>query len=197
MTQEEWNSKGVLGVETISMTPGAYDYEIQFRDTAARRLGVYKGTYENNNYFKPQLIVSDILLIGDIRPRSGGEHFHKSNIAFTPKMFSNYQRGEKIGIYFEIYNLTYGPSNNTDYKVEYKLQEPGGKSVLKKVFSIFGGKKETVSSEYRYSGSERDEQINLTFDLSNRPAGNYEIIIQVKDMNSGEEFERKIIIKVV
>jgi tetratricopeptide (TPR) repeat protein len=197
LTQEEWNAKGLLGVEPVSLKPGTFDYEVQFKDKAARRLGVYKHAYENRDYERSGLTMSDVLLVGDIRPVKGGEQFYKADIAYTPKMFSNYRRGEEIGLYFEIYNLTYDESHKTDYRIEYKLQTRRGRSVLKKVFSIFGGKSESVSSDYRYSGTKRDEKMNFTIDLSNRPADNYDIVIEVQDLNSGETFERTVTVKVI
>jgi GWxTD domain-containing protein len=197
LSQEAWNSKGILAVESIAMTPGNYRYEIQFSDDAAGRLGIYKGQYTNTDYHLPDLTISDILLIGSIRPATGREDFSKGEIAFTPKLFANYKRGEKIGIYYEVYNLTFDESGRTDYEIEYELKQPGEKGVIKKVLGIFGGKDEVVASQYRYNGSARDEKIHFTFDLSGRPAGNYEIHIRVKDLNHDETTERMVGINVV
>ena len=65
------------------------------------------------------------------------------------------------------------------------------------MFGIFGGGDEKISTEYEYSGDLRDEKINYYFDLSDRPAGNYEIIIKVKDLVGGNEVSKKVFIKVV
>jgi tetratricopeptide (TPR) repeat protein len=192
LTQEDWNRKGILAVEIIPMNPGIYDYEIQFRDVTAGKLGVYKGTYQNTDFNSPDPTLSDVLLIGDIRAAEGEEVFVKGDIAFVPKFFSDYARGEKIGVYFEIYNLTFDASGGTEYKINCRLQKGDGKGLFKKILGVFGGDDESISSEYLYKGSERDERVHLTLDLAGRPAGEYEILIRVEDLNAGRVVESKV-----
>lgn len=120
----------------------------------------------------------------------------KGDISFKPRMFSNFKQNEKVGVYFEVYNLTYSLSSKTDYQVTYQMQPVGRRSLLKKILNLFRKKEEAVSTEYQYQGDLKDEKLYTSLELTNRPAGLYKIIITIKDLVIGDEVSKKVIVKV-
>jgi GWxTD domain-containing protein len=193
---DEWAKKGLLGKKSVSLEPGMYNYEVRIKDNKSQRLGVYKGEYENENYFRSKLMISDVLLLSDTRAAKPGDPFYKEGIAYTPRMFSDFRQGETVGVYFEIYNLTYNSTGKTDFKVEYTLRPHSEGNIFNKLAGLFKSKGEKISLENEYDGNERDEKIYQNFDLSSRTMGTYELIIQVKDNNADNKVIRKVMLNI-
>lgn len=193
---ESWKRRGVLGVETLTMEPGDYVFELLFWDKTADRLGQYRGEFENQNFWSNKLRLSDVLLVSDIHPPRPGDEFIRGNVAFRPRMFSDYRRGEKVGIYFEVYNLALDREGKTDFRVTYELSPPGRQGLVDRLKGLFGGGTETVSSQYDYSGTARDDNVHLTFDFGDQLSGDLELDISVEDRNARLEANRVVMITV-
>ena len=55
---------------------------------------------------------------------------------------------------------------------------------------LFSAEKEVTSITNNYKGNEREDFIFLKLDMANLEPGNYQLVVEVKDNNSGSLFTR-------
>ena len=180
--QEEWEKMSIIDTDGFSLPPGDYNYEIQLQDKVSANLGVYKGSLNIPDYWKNELMLSDIILSGLIGRGNETARFKKGDVVYHPHMFSAYNEGEIVGLYVEIYNLVYDYADRTNFEVTWILKEAGADETEDEAF------KTTLP----YSGNKRDDKIYFNLELSDIDSGNYELTIQVKDMVSEAEVSKKV-----
>ena len=127
-------------------------------------------------------MLSDIILSGPVSRNTERAIFKKGDIVLNPHMFSPYNERDTIGLYFEIYNLLYDYTDRTNFEVSWILNEAGADETEEEAF------KTTLP----YSGNTRDDKIYYNLELSDIDSGDYELIIQVKDMESEAVVSKKV-----
>ena len=180
MKQNEWEKMSIIDLDGFSLSPGDYHYEIQLQDKVSANLGVYKGSLNIPDYWKNDLMLSDILLSGPVASGNEPARFKKGDVVYHPHMFSAYHKGETVGLYVEIYNLIYDYADRTNFEVTWILKEAGEDETA------------AFKSTLPYSGKTRDDKIYFNLDLSETDSGNYDLIIVVKDMVSDTEVSKKV-----
>ena len=101
--------------------------------------------------------------------------------AGEPYPHAQLEEDVEIALYVEIYNLTFGPEDQTQYTIFYEVAPYGEK------------RGEPLRSGTSYSGTERDAREILVPDLSSENIGKgVEITLFVTDTHSGEEKQRTI-----
>ena len=197
-TPEQWQNFSGVDVARFAVQPGKYHYEIQLRDNVSGKLGVYRGELEVEDYWEDELKLSDIILSGAIKPAYNQRKFSKEDIAYTPHMFTPFDVGDTVGIYFELYNLKLNKSGETHFRITSTLQpamEKGGSpaAAVKGFFrSVIGDSRGTLGTSYDYTGKERDEKIYLNFEIGDKKSGDYELVIEAQDLNSGASVNKKV-----
>ena len=152
----------------------------------SENLGVYKGSVTFPDYWKTELMLSDIILSDTVSRKSEPGHFKKGDIEFSPHMFSAYEERETVGIYFEIYNLVYDFADRTNFEVTWWLKEADDDEEI-----------DAVQSTLPYSGKSRDDTIYINLELSDTDSCEYELVILVKDMISKVEVSKKVRLTVI
>ena len=84
--------------------------------------------------------------------------------------------GMRFGLGFEIYHLTYGPGDQTSYKVTYQVSS---------------GRRRISSTSAEFEGQSRMEAEEVYLDLGQR-AGEIVVTVSVKDQLSGHEISRSL-----
>jgi len=113
-------------------------------------------------------------------------------------MFQAFDSTETIGIYFEIYNLKTDSFGKTNYEITCTLQQAEGKdqSLQTRLTGFFkrilGKEQGTVGTSFNGSGELSDDKIFLNLDVGGRDAGNYDLIINIKDKNENAKTEKRI-----
>ena len=182
LAQEAWESSSFVDTKSFSVLPGDYNFEFQLHDAVSDNLGIYKGTLYIPDYGKNELMLSDIILSGPVSRNTERAIFKKGDIVLNPHMFSPYNERDTIGLYFEIYNLLYDYADRTNFEVSWILKEAGADKTEEEAF------KTTLP----YSGNKKDDKIYFNLELSDIDSGDYELIIQVKDMVSEGEVSKKV-----
>jgi len=182
VNQNKWETKSLMDMESFSVLPGLYNYEFQLQDKMSDNLGVYKDTLAIPDYWKNELMLSDIILSGPVFRIVEPARFKKGDVIFNPHMFLAYEKRETVGLYFEIYNLLYDYADRTNFEVTWLLKETGADEA----------ELETVKSTLQYSGAARDDKIYFNLELSDTDSGDYELVILVKDMISEAEVSKKV-----
>ena len=70
----------MIDMDSFSVLPGIYNYEIQLQDKVSDNQGVYKGSLTVPNYWKNELMLSDIILSDTVSRKSEPGHFKKGDI---------------------------------------------------------------------------------------------------------------------
>ena len=85
-------------------------------------------------------------------------------------------KGMRFGLGFEIYHLTYGPGDQTSYKVTYQVSS---------------GRRRISSTSAEFEGQSRMEAEEVYLDLGQR-AGEIIVTVSVQDQLSGQEISRSL-----
>jgi Tfp pilus assembly protein PilF len=197
LSRAQWKDNGIVDMESFTMMPGRYNFEIHMQDNTTDRLGVYKTPYNLRNLWVDSLVTSDVILSTPIRPRTDTDRFVKEDIAYSPHMFSNFSVDEDVGIYFEVYNLMFDQQGRTNYRITCTLQPRSGYSTTSSAIvgffkSIFDKEKEVVSTSYDYIGQTQNEKIYLNFKLTDKTAGTYELVIDIEDLIQEKRTRSKV-----
>jgi GWxTD domain-containing protein len=197
-TAELWKTQSFIDKKVVDLPPGIYNYEMHFKDKTSNKLAAYKGEYVVPNFFVDSLQVSDVLLSSAILPKGNAIKFAKGDISYKPHMFRAFEKGEIVGLYFEIYNLGLDAVGKTSFKVDCSIDLGGGQgesklAALNAYFrTLFGNKKGQVTTSYTYTGNLRDEKIYINLNLKDIESGNQDLYIKVKDNILGEELTRLV-----
>ncbi len=203
LTLDEWKNSSVTEMEHFEISPGIYHYEFHLQDKVSDKLGVYKDLLTVNDYWKDDFMISDILLSGPIDSAVQNTPFQKGNLSYNPHMFNDFEKDAAIGIYYELYNLSYDSEGKTRFQVTLTFQpfgtdEKSEKNIVSRFAQrLFGQGEEIISSTYKYSGNTRDEKLHFNLKTENEQSGKYELIISVRDMNSDKSVRKKVIISII
>ena len=113
----------------IQVPPGTYELQVQLKDMASRRVGVYKQTLNVQDYGTDQLRLSGILLASSIGESGTNDRFQKGDLWIEPMPSRAYQENQKVYAYFEIYNLKRDTFGQTRYRIQYRVRHHPGNPV--------------------------------------------------------------------
>jgi GWxTD domain-containing protein len=200
LSQNDWRQYGLTDWETFTTMPGFYNYEIQLHEGSSDKISVYRGTYNVPEYHSDVLMLSDILISAAIEPVTSSSAYQKGDLAISPHMFDSFTSGEQVGLYFEVYNLTYNVQGRTNFRVECtmssdKTVDSASSRRISGFFqSLFGSRAEAVGTSYDYVGNARDESLYMNFDLGDETSGDFHLSIDVTDLNSGMSTAKSVTI---
>jgi hypothetical protein len=197
--QDSWQKGVVMQMEHFQAKPGNYFYEIQIKDEAGGKLGVFRDNYNVMNYNIDSLAISDILMSAKLLFNQKGTRYKKGTVSYNPHMFTQFREGESLGLYFEVYNLVYDVNDRTNFQTRWSLKQiddEAGSSIFSAIAGFFGGlfsaEEEQVEANLDYDGSTRDDKVYLNLDLQNQDAGRYELSITLEDKNSSQQVGKQI-----
>ena len=92
-----------------------------------------------------------------------------------------------MGIYFEIYNLTYNEFGQTEFRVNCSIGNPestiGTLSSISGFFKrIFSDEDGVLGSYYDYQGNQRDEKLFVNFKVPEAYVGTYAFAVETTDL---------------
>jgi hypothetical protein len=195
---DTWRTQALIEMNSFTVAPGSYSYELQMQDEVSNKLAVYRGGYEVRDYTRKYLMLSDILVSGLIGFENEQSTFRKGEINYSPHMFSKFEQGEEVGLYFELYNLIFNEEGQTRFRVECTLQPFGaedpsaGRKVVGFFRNLFGADGSSVATAYDYLGNARDQEIYMNLSLGDERPGRYELLVEAKDLNSGHQVNSKV-----
>ena len=137
---------------------------------------------------KNELTVSDLLMAYDVEPVAKQNAFTKHGLQVIPNPRKAAEKDSLIYFYYEIYNLQ-EIGGQSRYRIDQTVKPLNKtKNVLQKLIGLFGGGEDktiSISKEHQAKGPVAYEY--TAFDFSPLDAGNVELIINIKDLNSGKE----------
>ena len=106
----------------VQVPPGKYELQVQLKDMASGRTGIYKQSVEVSDYASDGLHVSGIQLASSIGDEGTNDRFRKGELWVIPVPSRTYTKEQKVYAYFEIYNLKRNDYGQTRYKVKYLVR---------------------------------------------------------------------------
>ncbi|MXZ08148.1 MAG: GWxTD domain-containing protein [Gemmatimonadetes bacterium] len=183
----------------VQVPPGKYELQVQLKDRASGRIGIYKQSVEVPDYALEGLHVSGIQLASSIGGEGTNNRFRKGELWVVPVPSRTYTKEQKVYAYFEIYNLKRNDYGQTRYKVKYLVRFTPEAAVgiagaiTTGLRSLFKRRKPQVSVTYEQIGTEQSEYEYVELDLRQAKAGVNVLEITVEDLVSGEVRVREVV----
>lgn len=136
------------------------------------------------DYSARRLALSDIVLAFTIAPETKEGKFVKHGLQIVPNPTRVFSSAKPVAVYFEIYHLQPDEDGETRFSVEYTLS----RIIAPKILGLLGGEKKTsitVRADRQGNAAFAPEFIAL--DVSNLEAGDYTLIVSIRDEQSGAE----------
>jgi tetratricopeptide (TPR) repeat protein len=171
-----------LDVLRAAAAPDSYHVAIHARPQNADLLGDKHFEIKLPDYSAPRLALSDIILAFTIAPETKESKFVKNGLQIVPNPTRVFSTAKPVSVYFEIYHLQPDKNGETRFSVEYTLSRISAPKLL----GIIGGDKKTsitVRADRQGDAAFAPELIAL--DVSNLEAGDYALMVSVRDEQSG------------
>jgi hypothetical protein len=174
----------------VPLPVGRYNIAVHARTLDDAKVNGWRYGYTLPDSARDRLTCSSLKLAFNISPKTAeSDSRHRDDLKIIPNPTNKFNRNDPVYVYYEVYNLTYNASGMTDYAVNFILRQTGKKKgIVKRITGIFGsGEKYQVSVESEQIGNSITAADYISFDMSRAKAGEYELILEVKDKVSGVE----------
>lgn len=169
--------------KAIALAPGTYKVDVVVRDVVTGNKGIVNQGFTVPRYDEKKLSTSTMILASKLRntnERDIGGMFVIGNAKVIPNLAGNYQQGQDVGVYLQVYNAGIDQTTlRPAVDVEYILSK-GGKEVLRQ-------------SEDWSGLSDSGQRLTLArlLPTTAMPLGEYEIKVVTKDRVGGQVIENK------
>ncbi|RMH68690.1 MAG: hypothetical protein D6685_01940, partial [Bacteroidetes bacterium] len=116
-----------------------------------------------------------------------GRAFARGGWAVTPNPTGAFAREQPIGLFFEVYHLTFDAQDQTHYTIEYTLRSPQRRGLLGR---LFGRSRTVLSVKSPATGTEASPVEVGQLDVSSLDPGRYTLTITVTDQLTGQQVSR-------
>lgn len=176
-------------------------FSFEIRKLADSSYFSYNGLLLAPKFIEKELEMSDPVLAQDV---STDEEIKgaikRKDLYISPKVRKMIGNKEQIYLYYELYDLHKGKDSLTNFEqkltiMKKKIDDNDGSlagTISKGLKQLFGDDGSKVSLTSDYKTKEINPQQYLQLDFSGYPLGYYDMLITVRDKNSGKEVERNI-----
>jgi len=188
-SMDEITSRFSIGSEYLELDPGSYLFGFELKQQNPPRLGLYQFNLPVRDFSSTDLMISDL------RASSESDQFRvvpiasREELSLNPYPFSSINRQLQLLLYFEVYNLSYGPDDRTSYKVEYSIRnQDEDAGMLKRIGRFLLRRKgEEVAVTQERSGKDNAAYELVSMDVHSINASDALITVSVTDMITGEK----------
>jgi GWxTD domain-containing protein len=183
---------------SVAMPFDFYHVACTFQDELGLANSLFKTYGDTYRYAGDGLTVSDILLQKETRRET--PYFDRNGIRLYPNTSRRYYFGQRLLVYFEVYNLHTAGKNN-DYDVSFaiyesaKNQPSSWRKLGSKVASIAGlgkDKQPSIAQTIHRSGVGYLSNEEIAINIDSLEDGRYELIVSVDDKISGEKAQSSV-----
>ena len=167
----------------MALVPGTYKIDLAVRDIGTGNLGMVRQGFVVPRYDYIKLSTSSLMLASTLRATESsdtGRMFVIGSTKVVPNLAGNYQRGQQVGVYLQVYNAGIDQTTlRPAVDVEYVLTQAG---------------KELLRQKEDWSGlSDSGQRLTLARLLPTEglAIGEYEIKVLTKDGVTGQVIENK------
>lgn len=188
-----------LRAELNEIGTGTYWVTVEVWDRAARHVGRVRDTVTTLTVEDSAFTVSDLLLARRIEPAPGvDDPASRRDLRIDPLFGATVRRGATVGLYWEMYRFS-EPEGRLRCEVSLEVRDAGGRSVLTRVLRGVGiGGEREPETRIRYESARPlfNGRAVEWLELGALPAGEYRLVLRLKDRESGREVtrERKLVV---
>lgn len=174
----ESRDKKSIYQKAIALTPGTYKVDVVVRDVETGNKGIVNLGFTVPKYDEKKLSTSSMILTSKLRSTNEqdiGQMFVIGNTKVVPNLIGEYQQGQEVGIYLQVYNA--GVDQTTlrpAVDVQYVLTK-GGTEVLRQAEDWSG-----------LSDSGQRLTLARILPTAGLTLGDYELKVIIKDKVSGQ-----------
>jgi GWxTD domain-containing protein len=184
-----------LSAELNGMAAGTYSLTVEVWDHVRARLYRLRDTITTLPIEDSTFVMSDLLLVGDVKSPGGENATSRRELAVTPLYGGIVQHGAPVGVVWEIYHPGGPPEGRVRYRVILEVLDAGRQPVFAGVLrglGLKGGQRPASRIAYETSRPMANrravEWLELTSDLK---PGEYRLVVHLVDENSGREVVRE------
>ncbi|NOX89176.1 MAG: hypothetical protein GXO77_09120 [Calditrichaeota bacterium] len=161
------------------------------RSVKGNQLGGYKFALNYSAFPKKKLSISDLVLAFKVEPTTQKSSFAYHDMLIVANPTLRFRRSELVYLYFELYNLK-TKKGQTRYRIEQAVRPVKTANLFTKFKRLLGiGTKEILITRNQTGASAVASEYSA-FDFSALSKGKKELIITVKDENSGQTVSNKV-----
>ncbi len=161
------------------------------RSTRGKQLGGFRFALESSPFDSKALNISDLVLGRKIEPSTQKSPYVFHNMFIEPNLIFKFERDQLVYLYFELYNLTL-KNGQTEYEITQIVRPVKTKNLFTNFKRLLGiGTKEILITRNQVGASPTAAEYSA-FDFSALPTGKKELVITVKDLNSGQKVSNRI-----
>ena len=161
------------------------------RSTKGKQLGGFRFALDSQPFDPKALNISDLVLGRKIEPSTQKSPYVFHNMFIEPNLTFKFDRDQLVYLYFELYNLTL-KNGQTEYEITQIVRPVKTKNLFTNFKRLLGiGTKEILITRNQVGASPTAAEYSA-FDFSALPTGKKELVIMVKDLNSGQKVSNKI-----
>lgn len=205
LSQEpDTDNKGLLLVDkqTLNLPPGEYHYSVSVKDLGSESMGIYKGDIDVTHYQPDQFSVSQIVLASNITPFDGEKRgkFTRGAYNVMPLPSRTFRQQQAVFVYYEIYFLNKNAEGKKEYHIDFSIEaDKLDQNLAAKIFSPFGNlfksdeEKGKITMTFQKEADDPERMVQqeyISIDISDSPAGEYNLHVVVTDMATGQQINR-------
>lgn len=188
------------GVRVVDVAPGQYSYGMKMTDLNSGRSGLSRGAVTADDYSTSSLAMSGLVLASRVEPATDPSNpfvrWDRFKVLALPSR--TFLRSQPVYVYYEVYGLA-GPEAR--YRTTYTLASlQPDRNIVARFFSAVG---ELLSDDeqegaitYSFERSQSGETDPLleyfSLDVSDSPAGDYLLTVEIEDLTTGARLERQV-----
>ena len=161
--------------------PDSYHVNLHVGIDEVRRKGSYLFGYRVPDYSSEELLISDIVPAARIIPADEDGRYTKNGLDIYANPGRGFRRDTPLALYYEVYNLTYGPDDLASYTITYTLEEQKNrKKLFKRKQNL------ALSLTVEREGTERTAIEYSELDVSSVKKGAYDLKVTITDNYTGQ-----------
>lgn len=178
----------------LSLPFGIYHIAAALEDSLSRIQSVFRGDLGTMRFLGGSLLMSDLVLYEHPAAPGRKHPLDRNGTTIVPSVYNRFDRGDKLGVYFEIYNLERF-DRRAGYDVSYYIFEapPGGTSSWSRIRSFLRGSPRDARNEppalsqtISFAGTTATAAQSIVIDIGSLEEGRYELQVAIFDRVASE-----------
>lgn len=192
-------------INSVCVSTNALDGKLAFEIIRTEDKGVSSnhGKYKVKNFKGKKLLISDLLFASEVLfDNENKSSVNRKNVSLIPNPSNQFNNDDEIYIYYEVYNLS-ASENGFGFEQTFTLKNISNEefSIGRTIGSIlkFVGIEDDdnrISMSSIIKSAEKDADVYLQLDFSGYEAGDYELDLKIKDLNSGLSKNTKAVVRI-
>ena len=179
---------------TLPVPPGSYRLTVKAENVSTNLVSLLQQVIAVESYGDSELQISDPILAAQIDETDVDDSFRRKNLRVLPLPTRAFLTGQKMGLYFEVYNLMADAFGQTRYRVTIQiaaLEQVEGLRMLMTGQEV----NPEVSMSFEQVDTQPSVQVYQFVDLTKARQGRNRVKIVVEDLNARRRVSKEIVFR--